>query len=127
MSLNACTINKCPIDTFCRDRRQVVLDRLIEIAHSGHGSGGAAQAELGSAIPNFQPQGYDHVRWRDDLWGNDDKQIGASAVVSVTVSFLGSDGTETQNSHQHEDFVSITNFIINGEDQISVQISNLNI
>lgn len=126
MSLNACTINKCPIDTFCRDRRKLALDRLIQIAHPGHGSGGAAQADLGSAIPNFQPQGYDHVRWRDQMW-DDEKQVGVSAVVTVAVNFMDTKGSETQNTQQREDFVSITNFTINGEDQISVQVSNLDI
>ena len=103
-----------------------MLDRLIEIAHPAvvHPPGGHGSTAVRASLLNYRPPGMEHIRWRED---SEIVHQPASLVVTVNVNFMGDSGSATQDTNQQQDFVSVTNFKIHGEDSVTVNISNFNI
>ena len=99
MAINFCTIDSSTINTFCGNRRQVIIDQLLP-----------PRPVRGGAAQGWTP-GRPIRTWRDTKW-EPPVMPAESAVVTITAEFMGIKGVDTQTLTSRPDLITITDLQI---------------
>ena len=120
MSINANTVNQASINTFGGRTRKIIFDRLVDQKVSQIGGHSQARSSMGAKRPFNQMPSYD-VEDKPTLSFE-------QPIVSVTVEFLGTVGTDSQEVLGAQvDFVTVTNFEVTSIQPAAINISDFNI
>jgi len=129
MSINYCTISTSTIDGFCGIQRSKVIARLLDEKYPvvnpptpspRPGSGGVTYGGMPGRAPN---------PWFDPYTSDTTQPIEyEQPYITVRVSDLfGEEGSETLFADAQMSFVTVTNLEFEDEDDISVNITGLEI
>jgi len=122
MSINYCTIAATTVDTFCGNRRALVLARLIPELHPitppnpqpGNGSHGS----VAPGWSNYRPQ---PQRWEPPVISTERDRI------VVKAEFQDLRGEDQQDIENRLDIVFVTNLHVEQQSAVSVNISNIKV
>jgi hypothetical protein len=109
MSINACTLNRATVDTFCSPRRAIVFAKLVDELHPVY----PPQATASKTHLGYAP-------YRDE---EDDRPTlkFEQPIITVHVDILGFSGSDTQDiSGAQLDFVTVTDFEHVGAIDVSI-------
>lgn len=120
MSINFCTLTNSSVDTFCGNRRSIVLGNLINQKYAQIGTNNS------SVRDSFAKQRPDLVHHVED----DDRQplVFEQPFITVEVWMDGIRQAQTLEAVQHLDFVTVTDLSVSTRDASeSVNILDLTI
>ena len=117
MSINYCTISSSSVDSFCGNRRQIVLNRLINELHP------PVPAQRRGGNPTHVKYPIPAIRRdRDERWEQPTITPTELDKIVVTAEFNGLLGSSQQDIDGRLDFVYVTDLEFEGE-EVSVNIS----
>ena len=129
MAINFCTLTNSTIDTFCGNRRQLILDRLLEERYPP-----APPPVLGTNNSSIRES---LVRQRPDLLRRpveDDERAPLTfeqPFITVAAELMGVKGVQQLDAAARLDFVVVTNLKIGEgyreESTVSVNISDFKV
>lgn len=119
MSINYCTISSSSVDSFCRNRRAIVLDRLIRELRSPVpiANRGGNPTRVRAPIPQIS-------RRREELWEPPTVVATELDRIVVSVNFNGITGVAEQEVNGKLDLVYVTELKVEHV-EVSVNISAL--
>jgi len=116
MSINYCTLANSSVDSFCGNRRSIVLNRLIHELRPAPVVRGGNPLHVRERIPQI-------IHRRRDREEEDQVVVPTELdKVMVTVTFEGQTGSETQQADHRLDIVYITELKVENT-PLSVNIS----
>lgn len=124
MSINFCTLTGSTIDTFCGNRRGIILQNLLTEKYP------PAPAALGT---NNRTVSIDFARRYPHLVQHVDHEIDRPQLqfeqpfVYVTAELMGKTGTQTIEATAQLEFVSVTDLKVEPSSAITVNISDFSI
>lgn len=129
MAINFCTLTNSTIDTFCGNRRQIILDRLLRERYPP-----APPAVLGTNNASVREA---LVRQRPELFRRpveDDERAPLTfeqPFITVSAELLGATGKQQLDAATRLDFVVVTNLKIGERRQqeatVAVNISDFKV
>jgi hypothetical protein len=123
MSINFCTLTNSSVDTFCGNRRQIVLDNLLNQKYPPAILGTANQS-IRDTFVQQRPDLVRHVEDEDRPTLNFEQPL-----VTVQVTMGGITMQHTLETHQRLDFVTVTDLEIRpvGPEQVTVNITDIQV
>jgi hypothetical protein len=123
MSINFCTLTSASVDTFCGNRRGIVLNQLLAKKYPPpvqHAKGGNPRVlrDTFAVPPPFEFEDRPTLTY-EQPW------------ITVEVEFGGKKGSQTVDNDAQRDFVSVTGLEVashsDDEDEITVNIEDFEI
>ena len=125
MSINFCTLTSSSVDSFCGNRRAIVLQNLIDEFRPPRPAG--TGASNGGWTQGRPPANYNQVnrpRWEPpEAPRYEPTELDR---ITVTAEFLSLKGTDTQSVENRLDLVTVTDIHINPT-VVDVNIENLKV
>lgn len=125
MAINFCTLTNSTIDTFCGNRRQLILDRLIEEKKNQTNFIGTNNSSVRIDFAQRFPHLIRHVEDEDRTPLNFEQPF-----HTVTVELFGDTGTHQLDTTSRLDFVVVTDLQVGPprlHDDVVVNISDFKV
>jgi hypothetical protein len=121
MAINFCTLTNSTIDTFCGNRRQLILDRLLEERYPPAPPPvlGTNNSSVREALVRQRPELFRRPAEEEELTQLTFEQ----PFITVTAELLGTTGTHQLDAATRLDFVVVTNLRIGERHQLEATVA----